>query len=786
MTLNFFKTNRLPDSKNRKKTFDFRAAFKASSKKDHIRSKIFHSFLLPPAILLVSFIALILLDGTLTSFRFKRSSPSLKIYDSEDNLIYESVKDLDGYQTPVSLEEMSSLVIDSVVSLEDKRFYSHFGFDLLAMLRAFRSNLKAQEIVSGGSTLTQQVARNSLKPLPDFIPGGNNKYVRKLREINSAIFLEVFYSKDQILEKYLNSIYLGNMRYGVESASNYYFNKKSEDLSLPEAALLTGMISSPEAYDPIRNAVRAKERRNQVIDVLAAQDVIDKQEVDSLRDLPLGVNPLTTEDLRSKMHFIEYSIEEAKSKLDSTQLDGLKIYTTLDSHIAENAWRSSFYKVEELSTEHKLSNAASVVLDNSNSAILSMIGSVDYFNEDIDGSVNVATSLRQPGSALKPITYAQAFYKGVLDPNGTILDEKTVFVDAHGKSFTPHNYNGVFNGEVSVRTALASSLNLPAVKVLEKVGVVEMVDAAQRLGIHSLDNPERYGLSVTLGGGEVTLLELTNSYSSFGRGGVYKEPYSIRKVLNSKDEILYEHEPDVGQEVWGERSKEISDTIFSILSSPSDKVLGFGRNNVLNLPFQAASKTGTTTDWHDNWTLGYTQDFERNFCVGVWVGNTDNEPMSSISGVTGAGPIWRMIMLDVYDHFAIASRVENEFSEETPEQIDSKEEDKTEKATPEKPLQITNPTYNEEFFLTPGQEQYERISFEVSARKRETPGKNNLGYVEFILDGEFLAKVDETADFRFLWLPQKGEHTLEAVFYSLEGKIISRDSANFQVLKGKP
>ncbi|MBD3366522.1 hypothetical protein GF360_04285 [candidate division WWE3 bacterium] len=766
--------------------------------------------------LLIILTLTLLLDGLLTLRNFGKYNPSVKVYDINDNLIYESILNSEGYQSPIKSTEISEKLKNAVITLEDKRFYSHFGIDPIAIIRALQSNISVGHIVSGGSTITQQVAKDSL-----FHPSAN-KYLRKIREANSALFLELFHTKEAILEYYLNSVYLGNMRYGVEAASQYYFNKSASDLSTLEASLLAGMISSPEVYDPISSPEAAKERRNHVLSLLAKEQDLSAEDLETLQQLPLGVFVKTSEDLRNKMHFIEYALAETDSLLADTQQEGLRIYTTLDPFLAHNAWEQAYYKVKSVGDKHKLSNSSVVILRNKDSAILTMVGSIDYFDEEIDGSVNVATSLRQPGSALKPITYGQAFYEGVLDPEGTILDEKTVFVDKEGKSFVPHNYNGVFNGEVPVHTALASSLNLPAVKVLDMVGVADMVGAAQRLGLHNLNHPERYGLSVTLGGGEVTLLNLTNAYASLGRDGYYKKPYFVRKVLAADgSSILYERpgtssesmaKYDKGTPVWGNRSTEVSNTLFSILSNPSAKVLGFGRNNVLVLPFNAASKTGTTTDWHDNWTLGYTKDYPEDFAVGVWVGNTDNAPMSRIDGVTGAGPIWREVMLTTYDHlnkplFSNSEYASNSDREEPPsERLAQKQEPEDislSEGEQNKPA-ITNPPQNSTYYLIPGEETYEKLEFEVQWGATETSGfpeekpplkpdfsgNHSIVAVEFILNEQYLGKLykedSKNDSTHFLWDPQEGTFTLEANFINSHGETISKDTVLFQVHSPKP
>lgn len=733
------------------------------------------------ALLIIIAMLMLSVDGVLTSINFNRERGSIKVYDSNDNLVYESVKGLEGYQTPTNIEYLSDYTTDAIISAEDTRFFKHFGIDPFSIARAIKSNFENKKIVSGGSTITQQVARQNLAHNKSLL---KNKFIRKAREINSSIFLELIYSKEKILSNYTNTVYFGRKSYGIDAASNTYFNKPASQLSLAEAAMLAGIIKSPGGLDPILKTENAKARRNEVLDLMHNNGLITQDNLETNRSFPIGTNLKTRK--ADHLHFVEFALEESLEKLNlssTEKLKGMHIYTTLNTEISKTAKNAAQNKIEQLSEKHKLSNAAVVVLDTQDSAILTMIGSTDYFNEEIQGSVNVATSLRQPGSALKPITYAQAFYEEVLAPDDIILDEKTTFIDNNGKSFVPYNYNGVFNGEVTARTALASSLNLPAVKVLSLVGVENMVYAAQKLGIKSLDNPKRYGLSVTLGGGEVTLLELTNAYNSFSRGGNFKNPYSVRKILDSDKKTVFQHKEVEGSKVWGKASEKISQTIFDILSDRSEKVLGFGRNNVLILPFTAASKTGTTTDWHDNWTFGYTKGNQNDFSVGVWVGNANNSPMYNIDGVTGAGPIWREVMIDtkkVLDPNLAFYSNRNSKNEINAVLGVDKDASATLEITKEvKTAKITNPAKNSEYIILPYDAKFEKIMFEVSTHE-------NLFYVEYELNGKTLGGFYEKDKFKYLWQPKEGTQTLKAIFYDKNNNMFSKDETNFTVLKAKP
>ena len=704
-------------------------------------------------------------DGVSTITSFSKPQGSLKIYDNQGSLIYESINASEGYQSHIDIDQLPEYVTQAFISAEDSNYYYHLGFDPFAIVRAIYLNLREGRLVFGGSTITQQVSRQFLEPKISF------SIFRKIREINSAVFLELYYTKKEILEKYLNTVYFGNNSYGVESASRTYFNKPASQLSLGESATLAGSIRAPVILNPSSNDL-AWERRNAVLKQMEEARYINLNQYNDESSFPLGLNMTKREN--SYMHMVDFAIYEALLKLnlkDASNLSGYSIYTTMSAPITDAALLSAKSNVARLKDEHKLTNAAVVVLDSTDSAILAMVGSIDYFNKEIDGAVNVATSLRQPGSALKPFTYGEVFAQGVLSPEDTILDEKTTFTDKKGESFVPFNYNGEFNGLVSVKTALASSLNLPAVKVLKMVGVESMINAVRRAGVHTLNDPDKYDLSVTLGGGDVTLLDLSNAYNSLARKGYYKEPYAVAEIKDSKNNSVYTHVKVEPQPVWGDKSETTAGILFDILSAPDEKVLGFGRANVLILPFKAASKTGTTTDWHDNWTFGFTDKFT----VGVWAGNTDNSPMYNIDGVTGAGAIWRDVMLTVYSELNRA----NPTTEVPLETIESSPSAKLVKpqsqVVPQAALAITNPAPNSKYYLNPDESEFEKIKFEVAF----TP---EVYAVEYILDGrKSTFNVAAKDNFSYLWTPEKGTHNLIARFYNSKNILIYQASTNFSV-----
>ena len=712
-------------------------------------------------IFILLLILLSVLDGFGTTNNFKETSGSIKFYDSENKVFYEYVNGLNGYQTPVSLTSYPKYVPQLAISTEDRRFYSHIGIDPIGMFRAVRANVLQSKIVSGASTITQQVAKRNL-PNKTLL---GSRFIRKLREINASFYLEMVYSKDALLEDYLNNVYLGFNNYGIESAAHYYFSKPAKELTLNESAVLIGMIRSPEVLNPVTNYEKAIDRRNEVLTLFARNKYIDTAKLSFEKGLPIGLN--ITPRSASFLHFVEYALNEALVKLGKgsiNEIKGYKLYTTLNAELANFAENVAAQKIEKIGKKNRVSNASVVIISPKDSAILTMMGSVDYFNEAIQGAVNVAVAERQPGSALKPFTYAQAFYEEKLTPDSIIVDDKTSFKDRQGRSYTPHNYNGVFNGPVTARTALASSLNLPAVKVLSMIGVESMIGAAKRLGINTLNDASRYDLSVTLGGGEVTLLDMTNAYTSLARGGSYIPVYSISSIYDAKGTKVYEHTTPAPEKVWKEKSAEIADSITSILNDPHEKVLGFGRNNVLVLPFPAASKTGTTTDWHDNWTLGYTQDVT----VGVWVGNADNTPMAHIDGVTGAGPIWREVMLRSQDVLGSPTIIQPVNSPKPITSLIGMSKD-------DKKFAILNPPDGSTYRISTAESKFERIKFEVSS-------VSELTRVQFDLNGKVLPTIQKQAS-SYLWVPSAGSFTL-TVRGIRDGKEVSAVS-HFRVLEEK-
>jgi 1A family penicillin-binding protein len=553
---------------------------------------------------------------------------STKIYDRHGALLYEAFDANAGRRTVVPLEDIPEYLMQATVATEDKTFYSNPGFDPLAIARAFWLNLSEGEIVSGASTITQQLVKTIfLSP--------EQTYSRKIQEAVLAQEITRRYTKDQILEIYLNEIYYGNMSYGIEAAAETYFDKQARDLTLAEASLLAGLPQSPSIYDPYTNLEGVKRRQKVVLGLMAKEGYITWSQADEAWSEELDFAPLRV-DMRAP-HFVVYirKLLEDKYGTEMVYRGGLRVHTTLDLELQEVAQETAQQRVAEL-TDRDVSNAAVVSLVPQTGEILVMLGSIDFWDEEIDGQVNVALALRQPGSSIKPVNYLAAFEKGWTAAT-LIMDVRTEFPNPPNPPYVPKNYDGREHGPVLVRQALACSYNIPAVKTLNFVGVPDMIAMARRLGITTFTEPERYGLSLTLGGGEVTLLEHTGAYAVLANGGVRVPPVAILRIEDSQGRVIEEYEPPAGEQVI---SPQHAYLITSILSDNEARTPAFGPDSPLKLSRPAAAKTGTTDDWKDSWTVGYTPDL----VTGVWVGNSDNTPMDHVAGSTGAGHIWHDFM----------------------------------------------------------------------------------------------------------------------------------------------
>lgn len=574
----------------------------------------------------------------------RAAAASNAIYDRKGRLLYEMPPQGGGRHTPVPLAEIPGWLRMATIAVEDASFYRNPGVDLRGLLRALWMNLRGGEVLSGGSTITQQLARNLL-----LAPEERNRrtLARKLREAVLAWKLSRRYSKDEILELYLNETYYGSMAYGVEAAALTYFGKHVRDLDLAECALLAGLPQAPTAYNPLENLEAARQRQAVVLDLMVRQGFITAEEARLAKeeDLALASAPFPIH----APHFVMYvrSLLEQELGRERLEAGGLRIYTTLDLDLNEAVRDIVRSRLARLATcnghvrecppgGHNVRNAAVVALDPHTGEILAMVGSPDYFSARIDGAVNGTTALRQPGSAIKPITYAAAFASGQMTAATVVWDVRTAFLTQEGEPYVPKNYDLQYHGPVRLREALASSYNVVAVRVLDAIGIERMTDLARDLGITTLDRP-RLGLAVTLGGGEVRLLELAAAYAAFANGGRAVTPLAVLRVEDAEGHLVWSPPPGLGRQVLDER---VAYLITDILSDKMARIPTFGEGSVLELNRPAAVKTGTTTDFRDNWTIGYTPEL----VVGVWVGNADNEPMWEVSGISGAAPIWHDVM----------------------------------------------------------------------------------------------------------------------------------------------
>lgn len=578
--------------------------------------------------------------------------PTTRILDRNGRLLYEVLDNNAGKQISHSPAQFPTTCIQATLATEDKRFYSHPGVDVIAIGRALYQNFRARgDIVSGGSTITQQVARNLLLE-------ADERYVqtvsRKLREAWLAVQIEWRYTKDEILAIYLNQTYYGNFAFGLEAAAQIFFAKPASQLSRGECALLAGLVQYPTGYNPLIDPEVAKARQLTVLRLMREAGYADEATAKAIAAEPLRYKSRLF-DIEAP-HFVMYVQDLLTQRFGADRLrdGGLTVTTTLDLTLQQAAEKAITYRLDLLNCRtpglctpdtdpnRRVENAAAVILDSRSGDILAMVGSPDYFDASIQGNVNAALALRQPGSAIKPLTYAAA-----LDPErsaaagvrpltpGTILaDLPTTFLvtdDAGGTlPYVPLNYDRRAHGPVSVRDALANSYNIPAVKVLERIGVGSLKRIAADSGITSFTSD--FGLALTLGGGEVRLLELTSAFGILDDG----RRLDPRAILAVDDRPAAP--PPPGREVI---SPQAAWLVTDILDDDLARIPAFGGGAPLTLPFPTAVKTGTTTDWRDNWTIGYTT--ER--IVGVWVGNADNTPMRDVSGVDGAGPIWRDLML---------------------------------------------------------------------------------------------------------------------------------------------
>ena len=586
-----------------------------------------------------------------------------RILDRNGNPLYEILDPNAGRRTYVKLSQISPYLLAATIATEDKDFYQHPGFDPAAIIRAFWQNYTTDGGGGGASTITQQLARALLLTSEE---RAQRTYIRKAREIILAAEITRTYSKDDILELYLNEIYYGNLSYGIEAASEIYFKTNAANLTMAQASFLAGLPQSPSVYDIHNNREATLERHLQVLGltVQLSQENNCITVSNSPQPICMSIDEafkavdeikaynFPTPDINMRYpHWVQFVRGQLEAQFDAQTIyrSGFVVYTSLDPDLQDSAQQIVTSQVAAL-VDKNASDGALVAIRPATGEILAMVGSADFNNEAIHGQVNMATSqTRQPGSSIKPFTYTAAFEKG-WTPATLIWDVPSYFPPSGDPNdtrepYVPVNYDGKFHGPVTVRTALANSFNIPAVKTLDFVRIYDdpatpakegLIDMAHRLGFTSLTRDD-YGLALTLGGGDVSLLEMAGGYAVFANNGKRIPPVAILKITDHTGNVVYEYKVPDGEQII---RAEHAYLMTSILSDTVARQPMFGARPVINLPFPAAAKTGTTNDFRDNWTMGYTADL----AVGVWVGNADYTPMRNTTGLSGAAPIWAAFM----------------------------------------------------------------------------------------------------------------------------------------------
>jgi len=586
---------------------------------------------------------------TLTNFE------TTKIYDrTGQHLLWEAIDPEGGDRTMVSFRDIPAHMRNATVAIEDKTFYSNpAGINVEGILRAAWNNLQGLP-VQGGSSITAQLVRNVAMSAEERY---SISYERKIKEAILSYELTRRFpgpeGRDRILEWYLNTVYYGNHAYGVEAAAKVYFGKLARDLTLAEAAMLAAIPQYP-AKNPIDNPEAARARQALVLKALVEQRYITEAEAERAKYARLG-QPRPAEKLNIQApHFVMYLLKVLEERYGRRAVygGGLQVVTTLDLDLQKEAERIVREKVSSWSPSHRAFNAAAVAIRPGTGEILAMVGSVDYFDQSIDGEVNMAYEPRQPGSSFKPYTYAAAFEQGYA-PASVFYDVRTSFPMEGVPPYVPENFDRKFHGPMPLRRALACSYNLPAVSLLDRIGIDSALEMAHRLGVTTLRDRKLYGLALTLGGGEVRLVDHTYAFSAFANGGVIAgvpvpperrepglrelDPASILKVTDGRGKLLYEFRGPTIKEVL---SPQVAYLITNILSDNAARTPAFGPNSSLVLSRPAAAKTGTTDNYWDGWTMGYNPQI----AVGVWIGNSDRTPMNAMWGGRGAAPIWHDIM----------------------------------------------------------------------------------------------------------------------------------------------
>lgn len=573
---------------------------------------------------------------------------STQILDRNGKLIYEIFEE--KRRSPIDIDELPMYVGQATVAIEDKDFYNHFGLDFRGIARAIFKTSTAQG-VQGGSTITQQLVKTTL-----LTPERTIK--RKIREVVLTLIIETIYTKDKILEMYLNNVPYGGTAWGIEAASETYFGKPARELTLAQAALLAGLPQRPTSYSPFgAHPELAQERQKLVLKRMVEEGYIseDQQKQTELEEIKYATK---NQGLKAP-HFSLFVKEQLVEKYgdDIVEHGGLRVKTTLDLELQEFAQELIKNEIAKLKREN-VGNGAAIVTNPKTGEIYAMIGSKDYFAEDEDGKVNIVLAERQPGSSIKPLNYALALRDGKITASTPLADIPTCFTTIGQPPYCPLNYDGSFRGAVQVRFALANSLNIPAVRVLALNGLSEFVDFANQMGISTFTDPVNYGLSLTLGGGEIRMIDMAEAFGIFANEGIKQKPITILEVSDWKGKVLEKTETDEGDRVL---PQDVAYVISHILLDNDARSQVFGTTSYLNVGGhpEVSVKTGTTNDKRDNWTIGFSPEV----VVATWVGNNDNQPMSRVaSGVTGASPIWNKIIkfaLDRIENGDVAGYGEN-------------------------------------------------------------------------------------------------------------------------------
>ncbi len=589
----------------------------------------------------------------LQAFEQRRVLQSTKIYDrTGEVLLYDLHQDVK--RTIVPYEDISRHIINATVAIEDDSFFEHIGIRPQRTMQAVYDNIMSGDLLGGqgGSTITQQVIKNSILVQEKTI-------TRKVKEWILALKLERALTKEEILGHYLNESPYGGTIYGVEEASQSFFGKSATDVTLAEAAYLAALPQAPTYYSPYGNNREALERRkNLVLTQMLSNDFITEEEYAEAKAAEVTFLPQATSGIRAP-HFVFFIREYLAEQYGEESLAerGFRVITTLDAELQEKAEEVVYKYAHQNEQTFNAENAALVATDPHTGEILVMVGSRDYFDEEIDGNFNVAVAERQPGSAFKPFIYARAFEEGYT-PETVLFDLRTQFSTACAPSnltsedgcYSPDNYDHQFRGPMSLRNALAQSINVPAVKTLYLVGINDAIKLARDMGITTLEDGSRYGLTLVLGGGEVRLLDMVSAYSVFANEGERAEPTGILRIEDASGTIIEEHEPETDRVLDRQVALQISD----ILSDNVARAPLYGSNSPLHFPGRdVAAKTGTTNNNIDAWIIGYTP----NLAVGAWAGNNTPEPMNQISGLI-VTPLWREFM-----DFAVEKRDNDTFAQ---------------------------------------------------------------------------------------------------------------------------